>query len=580
MERDICIGGVEFSNPARTFTYMRDIGNACSGGPGVAPCACESTACDPVPLFTLSVPTLGEGDWAGLISSEVDGLTIVASHYRLVGAYEVGTGGPCDLPDPATIPALGVPGWTGGAVSTPVDDTPLTYVVDPTPGEVAACKLVRLELAVDGDTIGVLYVLQDLGDDTLGPRAVWIPTTGTRSPATGWRALVDGPYEYGVRGPVIPCGEEPAPLYTDPVTDDAPWYDPEDPRSADMLGVWVDDLVLSSPLDRTASNRQWGGTLSATKFGRRELTIGGRIYVRSKAAAEYARQWAFEALMNSPCGEAGCRLPTVELLAYCDTEDPDRGLRYLHEVGLIDWQWNLDTTDPLHCFAQFSATLAAKIPWLTKVPETVHTGLVLASSPFCDVCGNMTDAGECDERVIADPLALQCGCTDQPARAIPTSQRAECYVRPMYVARQYIPVTNPKLWTDGALRFTIRGGTEGIASTVPSVKNLRIRAYANPLGLGPEDGNTLLCGSDPCADVAIGCVPYGATMVIDGSTRRATVSVANQARSANPYLSSGSGKFTYPEYSCGDLMLAIDTDALQTSADSTIEIETIEVERG
>ena len=86
------------------------------------------------------------------------------------------------------------------------------------------------------------------------------------------------------------------------------------------------------------------------------------MYVRSRAAAEYARQWCYEVLMNSPCGEAGCRLPTVELLSYCDPDDPDAGLRYLHEVGLVDRRDDLTIDDvvPVGDAVPFGARL--KVP--------------------------------------------------------------------------------------------------------------------------------------------------------------------------------------------------------------------------
>lgn len=589
MERDICIGGVEFSNPYRTWSYMKNLGNACMAGPGAAPCQCEAPVpCDMAPLFTIAVPVMGEGEDANVraafLTTADDTLTVTAVFSMTIGVYEVGDGGPCTAP--ATLPTDNDPDWDAGTIPPPfvINDAgalPLQYPTDTTPGAAVTCQLARYDMTRDGVVIGSLFTVFDHGSDTAGPLVYWRPASGL---PVDWADTVDGPLEFGAHGAYAPCDEDadPAPLtvYTTPADDDAPWYDPADPRSADVLGVWLDDLTLSAPHHRTASDRQWGGSLSANKLGRRELTIGGRIYVRTTAAAAYARQWAYEVLMNSPCGEAGCRLPDVELRSFCDLDDPDGGLRYLHEVGLVDWAPVLDNTEPGHCWVSFTATLASKVPWLTKLPQTVHIGQVLQGVAFCDVCGNMTDAGVCAPRATVDPLALQCGCTDQPARAIATAQRSECYVRPMYVARHFIPVTNTKLWTDGALRFTIVGGTDGIASTVPSLKNLRIRAYPNPLGLGVDDANDLVCGSDPCADVAIGCVPYGATMVIDGSVRRSTVSVPGLSRSANPYLTSGGGKFTYPEYSCGDLMLAVDVDAIATTADSTIMVETIEVERG
>lgn len=530
----------------------------------------------------------GEGEpvesltWHTPITGLLAGVDVTAAKVMTLGMYEVGAGGPCPEPDP--IPDALDEGWTDleDAPSLPVtllgSEFPLDYPADDTPGGTVGCRLVRLDIARGGEAAGSLFLLIDGGDEAAGARVLWAPAGAA---ALGWQSTT-ALRTFGPAGEVVECPDEPIVLttYTDPATDDAPWYDAADARSVDVLGVWLHSITLSSPHRQKADDAQWGGTFGPLAMGRRELTVSGRVYVRTRAAAEYARHWLYELLVNSPCA-GGCSYPDVELLAFCNAADPDDGVRFLHECALIDWQWDTDPDVDHSCWVEFTATLASKKPWLTKLPTVAHDDYIDVSTAFCDLCGNMTSAGECPERVVTDPLLLQCGCADQPARAIATAQRSECYVRPMYVSRYYVAVSSAKLWTDGALRFTITGGTAGLVdATTPSLKNLRIRAYSNPQGYTADQGDELLCGSDPCADVQIGCVPYGATMVVDGSTRRAWVELNEVSRSARPYLSSGEGKFVFPEYSCGGLMLAIDVDPLATAPDCRLVIETVEVERG
>jgi hypothetical protein len=583
VERDLCVGGVEISNPCRTFAYVRNLGNKCWTGGGNAPCCdCDgfsTDVCTPAPeLFTASVgawaadPTEEMPDRGTQLVTLAGDVVLVNEAAMTLGVYEVGDGGPCVLP---SLPATSDPDWTvvGGAPGATVE-----VVTNAGPGNIVACVLRRFDVELDGDLIGHLFVVGDPGLEGDGVSLRWKPLTGT---ATSWADVTSGPLPYALTGAVVACEDEPEgpPVYTTPAEDDAPWYDPEDLRSADVLGVWLNSLVVSSPHKQSATPAQWGSSFGSVNYEGRELAIAGRVYVRNRAAAEYARHWLYEALVNSPCSP-GCLYPDAEIMTYCNGESPADGLRILPEVALTDWQWDTAPDVDHDCWVEFTAVLTSKKPWMVKLPTPVHSGLLLTSAPFCDICGNMTSAGECPPTANLNPVVLQCGCADQPARII-SSSAAQCYVRPMYVARQYVTVPMAKLWTDGVLRLTVFGGTEGLAdSSTPSLKNLRVRAWANPDDLGPEDGDTLLCGFDPCADVQIGCVPYGATLVVDGSSRRAYVTLDGQSRSARPYLSSEEGKFTFPEYSCSGLMLAIDVDAVQTAPDCSIFVETIEVERG
>lgn len=556
MERDLCIGGVEISNPCRTWAYLTGIGNRCFNG-GAGPC-CPGVAWHPGAYASIT-STLDDDTWLGELAGIADGLEIVGAYEMTLGVY---TPPATPIAPPSALPDRHDDDWQpylGGAFVTPVNAQTAPLIIQATGGSapVVAVALYRFDFAVSGMAFGSLYVVAYNGSSAQAPQYLWEHADGHM---TAW----------GAAASITPR------VYTDPETDAAPWFDPLDPRSKDVLGVWIDDISIGRPHTKSVQPRQHGGSLSATRYGAREITIGGRVYVRTRAAAHYAEQWLYEALVGSPCGDGGCTIPSLQLTQWYDPIDPEAGVVYAHEVGLTDWQAVLDTTEPSDCFVSFTATLAAQVPWLTKAPRHVITQGLLQSDPFCDHCGTGTESGACDETPAADIL-LACGCGDTPPMPL-LVQNSECYVRPIWVARHYVEVQSPKLWTDGALRISVQGGVDG-APGAPSVKNLRFRVYHDPQQLGAAAGDTFICSAEPCADVSIGCVPYGSTLVIDGAKRRGWVELNDTERSADPYLSSNGGTVIWPEYACGSLLIAVDVDALQTTADSSFTIETVELQR-
>ena len=568
MERYLCIGGVEISNPARTLAYLANVGNRCIVPPsddGCCTCCSGDEGCvGPSGSYTVTPSIDG-----GVVTLAGAGALTVAGGYAALIA--VGTAPTATCSGAPTPPVDGDPGWSVIPTSPALGDTlaGLALVVE-APGSPSACTVIRLVLTSGGSPVGDYFVAFDTATG-----ATWIGYRGVDAEAVDWSLAID---DEGATSPVVvawsACPEEEATSglcmsdYRTPVLDDAPWYDPADPRSADVLGVWLDVITLSSGYGRTVTDRRWGSSLGPPRRSGREMVLEGKVYVRTRAAKAYARQWLHEALIGTPC-EGGCDEPDALLLAHCPI-DGDNGDRTLHRVGLVEWDWDTDVEMPADCMVGFRAALRSEVPWLTKPADVLHTGPVLIPSdtpPFeCPSSGGGT-------------VTVACGCADEPARVLPSSTLTDCYATPDNLSRFYVAVTNPKLWTDGTLRITVAGGITGTVGE-PSLRNLRIRGWANPSGLSAVDGDTILCSGAPCIDVQVGCVPYGATLIVDGAKRRAVVTLGASSRSASPYLSSGEGRFVWPEYSCGGLMLAIDADADTTAADSTITVETIEVERG
>lgn len=405
---------------------------------------------------------------------------------------------------------------------------------------------------------GLFDFLVMFGPDqrSVGPLRQWGGGAfGLATGEIGWEPAFGS---VGLAPPCEPCVEGDA--YTDPATDDAPWYDPAVPESADVLGVWIEEARLGVPWSREARQRIRGASLGPGRLGGRELQLSGWLYTRSAAATAYGRQWLFEALAGAPCG-GSCDLPDAEIAVYCDGEGG--GFRTLKRVGLTAFDPEIEPEFPRTCGFKFEATVTAEIPELFLAAEAMVEALPIADAEaVCNLCH------PCPEPA-ADPCA--CGALLDPVRVAPVPDPAASYCEPIEIRRSCVQLSPPHYWRDASAILRIRSGSGPLA-------NLRIRAWPNPAAL--DDPDLFRC-QDPCLSIEVGCVPAGAELVIDGTTRQATVICGAQALNGYAYLSSGGGqRFEWPDVSCHGLMLCVDADAANTAADAELDVDFVLRERG
>lgn len=153
--------------------------------------------------------------------------------------------------------------------------------------------------------------------------------------------------------------------YQDPAYDDAPWYDPARPESAEFLGMLVEPVlnaVATRPVSRRAGG---GGSVGALSLSPRVVGVTGVLYAGSKAGMSYGEMWLRRVL----AGTSGCAEDTLVLLPACApeaVEDDDAYLRELASVGVIDGPvFAPVTTGVADCIAQTVALqLVAGDPYL------------------------------------------------------------------------------------------------------------------------------------------------------------------------------------------------------------------------
>lgn len=175
--------------------------------------------------------------------------------------------------------------------------------------------------------------------------------------------------------------ETQAECFISPEVDPAPWYDPDDPASADFLGILIPDMRawFDGLAQRNVTNRLSG--LGGASIGPmhqlpRPLPTAATLCARNQPGIEYGRRW-LQNVLSGLCDP--CQLSIGELRSYCppcDGSDDDAGLWQVYELGLTAGATIAVTPPagggPIGCqtIMPISLTLTAGNPFLYK-PATL-----------------------------------------------------------------------------------------------------------------------------------------------------------------------------------------------------------------
>lgn len=551
----LCFDGVEFVNAARDFHYMNTMGHRGIVGPINTSCICDGLT--PAGTLAASIRITGEmteeNGVSGVVSSEGAPLFIYASAVYIYGSYVVGTDGPCGLP---SIPAVDSPSWVDVPVST--EALPAAYTtrrLEVSPGSTVDCYLYRVGiLDADDNVLGYIFTIY------AGSNLRYFAATSELGGTYPWADPTDGDliYEFSASGP--------GGAWSNPADDDVWWYDAAVPASADVVGLWIEDVKISAPMKREVKERLWGASIGSPVYGKREVVITGWVLTKSASATSYMRQAIHELLVGDDnCG--GCSPPDLTYWETCPTED-DRHVRKILQCGLTQLDWEVEPSFDYAQGSKFIATLTSEIPWIAKEPATVYEAPALDSVPICNICNPCPSSSTVD---------LSCGCLTESVQVVPEPDRFGCYHAPITVARSCILISPTILWGQGVINLEIYAGLAHNADG-SGLRNMRVRGWPNPDGLG-VDSASIVC-TDPCIDIEIACLPAGSTLTIDSMKRRAKIVKDGRESRGVRYLSSSDGGiFRWPEFSCAGLYLCIDADGTGTSDTATVRIETQEFER-
>lgn len=345
--------------------------------------------------------------------------------------------------------------------------------------------------------------------------------------------------------------------YQSPELDDAPWFDPQVPESADFAGLFVEEIVgFDSVVDRSVTEGAiFGGSMGPLRLGSRKLTVTGYLFAKTCCAAEYGLHWLNEALIGSS-GCVDCALGEFYMLkcspTRSDPEVPASPLDYTRmmlRTGLVDGPKVVDKFGTC-CDACGFTTLKVQFTIVSEVPylfsdlqfalfEEAFADAELEEYDFDAFCNDCPDP--VDNTFIPD-----CGPAFIP-RPAAFSVIDDCYCDPWCAKILCTSVETPSDWSTATTVVQLFTGSA-------NMRNIQIRAFENPAAAVGVDcpcldirNNDYWKCRPACATMQIGRLPSGSLLTIDSRTRVATLTFpGGQTQSALRYLTSpGVGGFEW-----------------------------------
>lgn len=356
----------------------------------------------------------------------------------------------------------------------------------------------------------------------------------------------------------VPCPELVAevsdPPFFNPVVDQAPWYDPAMPISADFLGVGGIDI---EGLWMQPSALVDGVTV-------RDMAVRVLLGARSEAAMSYGLGWLSVALGGSYCPGAACVGAEMCVAVSCPqpaAPDPVRTLMdafVLEKPEVVEIQrvgqflvWEVEfTMRSRNRYLYQDATIA-----LTAAPAMASIQTVNLIDAYAN-CGNVV------------PCATDPQCPRPELPVIPQPPLDACYPVDDFAAhRTMVSIDGASVpaWLDLVPVITISAGATAL-------RNITIRFYQNPLGLDCDD----LAGADPCAactDITVLYVPPNGTLTIDGRIRRAITRCLGGDVDVPALYGPAGRTFSWPSFSCNYGLCVEMLTAAGAAADAEITVE-------
>jgi hypothetical protein len=398
-------------------------------------------------------------------------------------------------------------------------------------------------------------------------------------------------------------GDDP---YTTPAADDAPWYDPAEPASAEFAGFLVTSRsgLTVAPVDRGHTQRLGhGAVLGRRRLGPRTIVVRGLLIGGSCCGVEYGLRWLASALDGSlQCGPAACGGDDMRYLVccppLCDDPDPTACLtphiRTLREVGLIEAPTIVSEiggncpcagSSGSTCGGSGSCpayevefTLLAGRPHALREPVQIASGLTWSPLPATDCIEWSTDPAclsEADECALLEPTPcpLDPACPPAVVPTIPLPDNP-CNCDPLAGRSRLcvdVPAGTAPIWADAVPVVVIKAGPAG------PLRSVRIRVFANPLGLAADE----LQQCAYCSEVNVSYIPQSATYTLDGTAQRSIVQCPGRAETSGGSVTFGEqgGPLLWPTLECGiPYTVCVEADA-DTITGATVGLQTVVRER-
>ncbi|MCY0957751.1 hypothetical protein [Streptomyces sp. H27-H5] len=373
--------------------------------------------------------------------------------------------------------------------------------------------------------------------------------------------------------------------YTNPVDDEAPWYDVDVPESAEFAGFMVlsvegmDDFPVTRQTTTAVSG---GASLGPSRVQGRTITVTGVLLGSTCCGVQYGLQFLSEALAG--CSGGSCDGDCLEVFSCCPGDEDltpqqftDRYRRTLRRVVLAEGPKVLERTGngcrSGECtlgadLLTVEFVLVAGTPWLwadvmpvLEMPlrppgagDCPEWCLVTRGEEAPDGCA-CCRLGSCSDPVVSSQSVTCMLDTPPPAPRAPDT----CYCLPIAAERQCfeLDLTTRPGWSVDVPVITLRAGSYDLRDVTISFYE---RTPAHGTFTCEEIADYERC--DPHSVYTAAFVPAGTAVVIDGQVSRALVECAPLCETSPYIFGAEGGPASYKPIDCATYCVCIETDAL------------------
>ncbi|MGW1539738.1 hypothetical protein ACWCPM_05580 [Streptomyces sp. NPDC002309] len=367
--------------------------------------------------------------------------------------------------------------------------------------------------------------------------------------------------------------------YNTPEEDEAPWYDPDVPESAQFAGFLLLNVegLDENPVRRIVTNGvAGGGAIGPARAEPRTMVFTGILLGATCCAVEYGFHWLGEALQGCTVGQ--CEGDCMTLFNCCPgaemspDEFAEKHRRTIRRVALVDGPRVIsragDGCVGGDCesgadIVGVEFTLTAGTPWLWTDPMTVME-IVPPVDPD-DGCvtwclhpsGGEGCDGACRFAPCSDPTAA---CADDrcmpPAPPVPLPPDT-CFCLPLAAETDYyeMDLTSRPSWSVDAPVITVTAGSAAL-------RNITIEIFER----SPND-SAMTCEEvaeqyrcSPHSTYHVTYVPAGGAVTLDGQIGRAFVECGGTCESSSDVYGRDGGPVSWKTLECASYCLAVSSD--------------------
>lgn len=377
-------------------------------------------------------------------------------------------------------------------------------------------------------------------------------------------------------------------LYTNPIHDDAPWYDPDDMNTAGFWGVYplgvsgIEDSTRSSVVVESVGD---GGIPGRVRHSSKAVVFSVALVGEDDGAVDAGLRWLRQLLLGSACGNRATQTCNGDTMCYLSaqpqlnwdvegdaTECFPNYVRSLRKVVFNNGPTVTTKHQPSDgsaiWLAQFTAVAGSPFEYGPEVPIVESMFAPGVTNPYriplpdylplsaaIDTTGTLFDEVSCLPSAYKPVFDPNCAPLAPPPG--PPSVPLGCFSPPQNWRRYQfaIPKDQIPLWGEVVPKIEVH-------ATTVDLQNLRLRFYVDENGDGSIEDP---CGF--CGDLVLSYIPKGKSLVLDGSEQTVYVDEGGGVlqRADSLVYSTDGTPMDWPSLSCGTgYVVTIDTESGST----------------